>query len=65
MSSTCSGVDLGGFATTRWIRNKKVATAEWLMDGRDARGRRLLVGVLSTDRDEGVRRAVTAREVGR
>lgn len=49
----------------RWIPNKKAATAEWLMDGHDSGGRRLLVGVLWVDQAEGVLRAITARELRR
>lgn len=49
----------------RWVPNKKAGTAEWLMDGRNGGGRRLLVGVLWSDEVEGVLRAITAREMRR
>jgi len=47
----------------RWLRNKRAGTADWLMEGRDSGGRRLLVGVLWRDEEEGVLRAITAREL--
>ena len=40
-------------------RNKRAGSAQWLMVGRDDRGRELVIGVLWADVDERVLRAIT------
>jgi hypothetical protein len=42
-------------------RNKRAATAVWLMEGTDGGGRRLQVGILWADESNRVLRAITAR----
>jgi hypothetical protein len=50
----------------RYLRNKRTGSATWMMVGTDPRsGKRLRIGILWVDEEEGVLRAIHALELKR